>query len=216
MNKVGAVDAIFFDLDGTLTDPKEGITGCIQHALECLGEPVPPKDDLTWCIGPPLVDSFATLVGPERAQESVALYRERFSTLGLYENQVYTGIPEVLEQLSSRYPLYVASSKPLVFVEQILQHFSLDRFFAGTFGSGLDGTLQDKTELLAHALEHTSKTGETSLMIGDRFHDAAGAANNRMHFIGALYGYGSVEEFQSRGVERWVSRPEQLLDLVAL
>ena len=123
-----ALGAIFFDLDGTLTDPKEGITGCVQYALKQMGAPVPSKDELTWCIGPPLVGSFAKLVGADRAAEGVKWYRERFSTVGLFENALYERIPEVLRQLSERYPLYVASSKPLVFVDQILEHFGLDGF----------------------------------------------------------------------------------------
>ena len=91
-----ALGAIFFDLDGTLTDPKEGITGCVQYALEQMGAPVPSKDELTWCIGPPLLGSFAKLVGADRAAEGVTWYRERFSTVGLFENVVYEDIPEVL------------------------------------------------------------------------------------------------------------------------
>jgi phosphoglycolate phosphatase len=214
MQDTPVVEAIFFDLDGTLTDPKEGITGCIQHALERMGEPVPSKNDLTWCIGPPLVDSFSELVGPERAAEGVALYRQRFSSVGLFENEVYHGIPEVLMSLAGKYPLYVASSKPLVFVDRILAHFELAQLFVRTFGSGLDGTLQDKSELLAHALNETDQTGSKSLMIGDRRHDAIGAANNKMQFIGALYGYGSVDEFRSSGYEDWVEQPQELLELL--
>ena len=126
------IDAIFFDLDGTLTDPKEGITGCFQYALEQMDAPVPTTDELTWCIGPPLVESFTRLVGADRAAEGVGWYRERFSTVGLFENTLYGGIPEVLGPLSERYQLYVASSKPLVFVDQILEHFSLDGFFIRT------------------------------------------------------------------------------------
>lgn len=212
MQDARVVEAIFFDLDGTLTDPKEGITGCIQHALERMGEPVPSKDDLTWCIGPPLVDNFSELVGTERAAEGVALYRQRFSHVGLFENEVYHGIPEVLMSLADKYPLYVASSKPLVFVDRILEHFELAHFFVRTFGSGLNGTLQDKSELLAHALIETDQTGSKSVMIGDRRHDAIGAKNNGMSFIGALYGYGSADEFRSSGYEEWVEQPQELLE----
>jgi phosphoglycolate phosphatase len=214
MQKKPASQAIFFDLDGTLTDPKEGITGCIQHALAQMGEPVPSKDELTWCIGPPLVDNFSELVSPERAAEGVALYRERFGSVGLFENEVYRGIPDVLASLSDRYPLYVASSKPLVFVDRILEHFELDQFFVRTFGSGLDGTLQDKSELLAYALAQTELAGSGCVMIGDRRHDAIGAKNNGMSFIGALYGYGSADEFRSSGFERWVAEPVELLEML--
>lgn len=214
MQSRARVETIFFDLDGTLTDPKEGITGSIQYALMKLGETVPSQDELTWCIGPPLLDSFAQLAGAQRAQEGVDWYRERFSTRGKFENKVYAGIPEVLEVLSARYPLYVASSKPLVFVNQILQHFDLSQFFYQTFGSGLDGSLADKSKLLSHALRATGVTPEYSLMIGDRSHDAVGAKNNGLDFIGALYGYGSVAEYRASGFSRWAEAPADLVNLV--
>lgn len=214
MQNTGDVSAIFFDLDGTLTDPKEGITGCVQFALENMGETVPTKDELTWCIGPPLMENFTRLVGAERAGEAVGWYRQRFSTVGLFENKVYEGIPDVLRDLAGRVPLYVASSKPLVFVDQILQHFSLDGFFAQTFGSGLDGSLADKSELLSHALSQTGVDVSSALMIGDRRHDAVGARNNGMDFIGALYGYGDIEEYQASGFSRWAASPRDLLALI--
>ena len=112
-----ALGAIFFDLDGTLTDPKQGITRCVQYSPEKTGAPVPGRDELTSCIGPPLVENFTKLVGAARAAEVMRWYRQRFSTIGLFANAVYEGISEVLRQLSERYPLYVASSKPLVFVD---------------------------------------------------------------------------------------------------
>ena len=112
-----ALGVIFFDLDGTLTDPKQGITGCAQYAPEQIGPPVPSRDELTPCIGPPLVKNFTKLVGAARAAEGMRWYRQRFSTIGLFANAVYEGISEVLRQLSERYPLYVASSKPLAFVD---------------------------------------------------------------------------------------------------
>ena len=214
MQNTGDVSAVFFDLDGTLTDPKEGITGCVQFALKNMGETVPTKDELTWCIGPPLVENFTRLVWSGRAQEAVGWYRQRFSTIGLFENKVYEGIPEVLTDLAGRIPLYVAASKPSVFVDQILEHFGLDAFFAQTFGSGLDGSLADKSELLTHALSQTGVDARGALMIGDRLHDAAGARNNDMDFIGALYGYGDIEEYRASGYSRWVSSPRGLLDLI--
>ena len=207
---------IFFDLDGTLTDPKEGITGCIQYAMEKLGEPAPSKDELTWCIGPSLMYAFNTLVGPGRPAQAVEFYRQRFSTVGLFENVLYADIPHVLDTLKTAgHPLFVASSKPLVFVDRILKHFDLFDYFATTFGSNLDGSLSDKTELLAHALQTTGYAGADCLMIGDRMHDAQGAANNNMDFVGALYGYGSVEEYEKYGFSRWAERPVDLLRVIA-
>ena len=118
-----------------------------------------------------------------------------------------------MEELRSRrYLLFVASSKPRVFVERILQHFDLAKFFTAIYGSELDGRLQDKGELLAHALADQQLQGVDCVMIGDRQHDALGAANNGMGFIGVLYGFGSVEEFSAHGFSRWVELPGQLLD----
>ena len=140
------MDAIFFDLDGTLTDPKPGITRSIQYALQKLDHhTIPTEDELTWCIGPPLRASFAKILGADdHADRAVSLYRERFSDIGLYENGVYDGISEVLATLSqSGQRLFVATSKPHVFAERIVEHFGLRHHFEHVFGSELDGTLTD-------------------------------------------------------------------------
>ena len=163
------IDAIFFDLDGTLTDPKVGITRCIHHALGVFapatgaltpkekgfsmqepGVTPPDADDLTWCIGPPLLESFMTMLGDD-ALATVALnnYRARFSEVGLFENQLYDGVPEVLRWLSGRgVSLFVATSKPQVYVERIVEHFGLAAFFKGVFGPTLQGDCARKTDLL--------------------------------------------------------------------
>ena len=206
---------LFFDLDGTLTDPQQGITGCIRFAMQQLQIAPPAQEQLTWCIGPPLHESFVELVGEAKADAAVEFYRQRFSRIGLYENELYPGIPQLLEKLRSRgHLLFVASSKPQVFVERILQHFDLAKFFTAIYGSELDGRLQDKGELLAHALADQQLQGVDCVMIGDRQHDGLGAANNGMDFIGVLYGFGSVEEFSAHGFSRWVEQPGQLLDAV--
>ena len=206
---------LFFDLDGTLTDPQEGITGCIRFAMQQLRTEAPAQDQLTWCIGPPLRQSFVELVGEHRADAAVEFYRQRFATIGLYENELYPEIPQVLHELRSRgHSLYVASSKPRVFVERILQHFDLDQYFCAIYGSELDGRLQDKGELLKFALADQKLQSSDCIMIGDRYHDALGAANSGMDFIGVLYGFGSVEEFSANGFRRWVERPWELIDAV--
>lgn len=207
--------SLFFDLDGTLTDPKPGITGCIRHALAEMGRPVPSADELEWCIGPPLLASFVQLVGAQDAATGVALYRERFSDTGLYENAVYPGIEGVLEEARLRgSDLYVASSKPHVFVERILEHFGLRRYFGAVFGSELDGTRGDKVQLLRHALAESGVSGQGVVMIGDRGVDADGARENAMHFVGVLYGYGSVAELSAAGATRWVHQPGELIPIV--
>ena len=203
--------ALFFDLDGTLTDPKPGITGCIQFALERLDVPVPSKDELEWCIGPPLQENFTKLAGPDLAWRGVELYRERYGEVGLFENEVYDGIPDVLDALAaSGATLYVASSKTKVYVDRILDHFDLTRFFAAVYGSELDGTNTDKRDLLAVALAGSATAPHYATMIGDRAHDAIGAAHNAIDFLGVLYGYGSREELEDEGTTRFVTEPREL------
>jgi phosphoglycolate phosphatase len=209
------MSTIFFDLDGTLTDPKEGITRCIQYALKSLGVPVPPTEALLWCIGPPLQASFVQLLDGDEmsAGKAVSLYRERFTETGLYENALYDGIREVLCELQrAGDSLFVATSKPHVYAERIVRHFRLDGFFDTVFGSELDGTRADKSELLAYAIERTKTDVSTALMIGDRKHDMIGARSNGLTGIGVLYGYGSHEELQAAGAQQLVSSPDALLD----
>jgi len=209
--------ALFFDLDGTLTDPKPGITGCIQYALERLDLPVPSKDELEWCIGPPLQENFTKLAGPDLAWRGVELYRERYGEVGLFENEVYAGIPDVLDALASTDAvLHVASSKPKVYVDRILDHFDLTRFFAGVYGSELDGTNTDKRDLLAVALARTATAPHDATMIGDRAHDAIGAVHNAIDFLGVLYGYGSREELEDEGTTRFISDPFELTNALGI
>ncbi len=191
----------FFDLDGTLTDPKPGITRCIQYALERLGFPVPAEDDLVWCIGPPLHASMKKFVGTdELAHRAVELYRERFRDVGLYENEVYAGIEETLAKVAAGgRRLFVATSKPKVYADRIVEHFGLGRHFEHIFGSELDGTRTDKADLLAYALTEANVDPARAIMIGDRSHDVVGARKNGMKAIGVLYGYGSLAELMDAG-----------------
>ena len=212
------LDAIFFDLDGTLTDPKPGITRSIQYALQKLEHPaIPTEKELTWCIGPPLRASFVRLLGgDDSADHAVALYRERFSDIGLYENRVYDGIGEVLTALGSGgHRLFVATSKPHVYAERIIEHFSLRNYFERIFGSELDGTRVDKSDLLAYALQQTGVDPAKSLMIGDRSHDMTGAKNNGMQRIGVLYGYGSREELLEAGAQHVCATPDEILGCIS-
>jgi len=212
------LDAIFFDLDGTLTDPKPGITRSIQYALQKLDHPtIPTEDELTWCIGPPLRASFVRLLGADHsADHAVACYRERFSDVGLYENGVYDGIREVLALLGAAgHRLFVATSKPHVYAERIVAHFGLRDHFERVFGSELDGTRVDKSDLLAYALQETSVDPTRTVMIGDRSHDMVGARNNGIAGIGVLYGYGSRAELLEAGARQVCATPAAILDCVS-
>jgi len=208
------MSAIYFDLDGTLTDPKPGITGSIQYALQKLDLPVPSQDELTWCIGPPLRGSFVTMLGGEKlADLAVSFYRERFADVGLYENSLYPDIKDVLTTLGhSRRRMFVATSKPGIFAERIIDHFGLTGCFERVFGSELDGTRVHKTDLLAYALEAAGVNASQALMIGDRSHDMIGAKNNGMGAIGVLYGYGSEEELIGAGASHVCATPRAVLD----
>lgn len=153
--KMQMYNYILFDLDGTLTDPKLGITTCVQYALRKFGIEEPDRDKLAPFIGPPLLDSFREFYGfdEEMAEQAIAYYRERFSTIGLFENEVYPGIPQMLERLqkAGRH-LAVASSKPTVFVTQILEHFGILPYFEVIVGSELDGTRTKKEDVVEEAL----------------------------------------------------------------
>jgi phosphoglycolate phosphatase len=205
---------IYFDLDGTLTNPKPGITRSIQYALERLGQPVQSEDELTWCIGPPLHASLKKLVGSDAlADRALALYRERFADIGLFENETYHGIQETLSALAASHPrMFVATSKPAVYAERIIDHFGLRPYFEQVFGSELDGTRTDKTELLRHALETAKVDPARAIMIGDRSHDIVGARSNGMTAIGVLYGYGSEAELKGAGAHHICATHPNLLD----
>lgn len=191
---------ILFDLDGTLTDPQEGIINCIQYALDRLSVQSPPRETMKKYIGPSLWDSFMELLSTENrdeAFEAVKIYRERFSSEGMFENRVYDGIHTALNELtSSGYELYICTSKPEVFAEQIAEHFGLADFFTKIYGSRLDGTLVEKTDLIAHILACESLLPEETAMIGDRKYDIKGALNNRLSPFGVSYGFGSPEELK--------------------
>ncbi|MEL7046695.1 MAG: HAD-IA family hydrolase [Pseudomonadota bacterium] len=206
---------VFFDLDGTLTDPRVGIVRSIHYALETLGLEVPPDDDFTWCIGPPLLESLRRIVGDELAPQALKLYRERFADLGWCENELYTGVVEALQlltQTDSR--IYVATSKPQLFADRIIKHFKLDEYFLRVFGSELDGTRSDKRDLLKFALTEVGPV-DTAVMVGDREHDIIGARANGMASIGVTYGYGSRRELTSAGASRIVDAPAQLVPALA-
>jgi phosphoglycolate phosphatase len=207
------MDAAFFDLDGTLTDPKIGITRSIQYALQKLGFPVPSEDALVWCIGPPLHASMKKLVGSDQlADRAVELYRERFRDVGLYENKPYAGVKETLSRIANGgCRLFVATSKPKIYADRIIEHFDFQPHFDHVFGSELDGTRTDKAELLAFALVNTRVDPARAIMIGDRSYDVVGAKTNGMKSIGVLYGYGSLAELTAAGADHLCATPPDLV-----
>jgi phosphoglycolate phosphatase len=206
---------LLFDLDGTLTDPFRGITRCIAYALDALGRPSPAPEDLRWCIGPPLKESFEKLLGSKDDRVSgkaLAKYRERFSSIGLFENQVYPGIAEALGTLKGGgHTLYIVTSKPTSYADRIVVHFGLDEYFHRIYGSELDGKHSDKTSLILHVLRREAILPPETIMIGDREHDMLGARNNRIRGIGVLWGYGTREELQRSGALALAGAPGDLV-----
>jgi phosphoglycolate phosphatase len=198
---------VLFDLDGTLTDPAEGIVGCIRHALESLEAPVPPASLLTRCIGPPLRESFAKLLdqpGAAAVEEAVRRYRERFEASGMYENRVYPGVGELLERIAGMgWRAYVTTSKPTPYARRILDYFGLNGSFVAIYGSEMDGRLTRKADLLAHVLAAESLAAEDTVMVGDRAEDILGAHKHRLASVGVTYGYGSVQELREAGAT-WI------------
>jgi phosphoglycolate phosphatase len=215
---IESLHSILFDLDGTLTDPKEGITKCVEYALGKFGIEVEHPDLLIPYIGPPLYDSFIEIQGftAEAALQAVDYYRERYRTLGMFENSVIPGIPELLEKLRDMgFSLYVATSKPTVFAEEILRHYGLDGFFRFTAGSNLDGTRARKREVIQYVLEENSIPAAQALMIGDREHDIIGAAGCGVTSVGVLFGYGSEEELSAAGADYIAHTVEEAGDIIS-
>lgn len=206
-----------FDLDGTLTDPKVGITTCVQYALKEFGIEEPDPDKLEPFIGPPLKDSFMQFynMSEEQAEAAVAKYRERFQDVGLFENEVYRGIPQLLHTLQSKGVfLAVASSKPTVYVEKILEHFQIRQYFKVVVGSELDGTRVNKNEVIQEALNQLFDNQRVKkkevYMIGDRKFDVEGAKALKIECVGVTYGYGSMEELKAAKANYIVSSVEEL------
>lgn len=186
-------ETILFDLDGTLTDSKPGITRGVQHALAGMGITVEDADELTHFVGPPLAESFGRYYGfdAEQARQAIAIYRERFATIGIFENGVFPGIPMMLASLrEAGVTLAIASSKPTVYIERILEHFDLADSFAAVVGSNLDGTRIDKEDVIAHALTRLPGCDRgLVVMVGDREHDVFGARAHDIETIAVSYGY---------------------------
>ncbi|MEI7770708.1 MAG: HAD hydrolase-like protein [Chloroflexales bacterium] len=194
---------VLFDLDGTLTDPLEGIARCIRYALERLGRP-PLGDEVlrTW-IGPSLRDSLASVLDGDRAlvERGMALYRERYAPTGIFENRVYPGIPELLADLSAAGScVCLATSKPQIFAQRILEHFGVADHFTVIGGATLDTSRESKADVIAYVLgELPGEARSGAIMVGDREHDVIGARQHDLPTIGVAYGYGSRAELAAAG-----------------
>ena len=207
-----------FDLDGTLTDPGEGITRSVQYALDKFGIHVEDRKQLFCFIGPPLHESFEVYYGFSRsdAMKAVDYYREYYAVKGIFENLVYDGIPEALVNLrDSGVRICLATSKPEVFAKQILEHFGLDGYFTAVAGSEMDGTRTKKAEVVERALGLLGNpdTGDC-VMIGDREHDVLGGAAHGLDTIGVLFGYGSRDELERAGATHIAAKPIDIVNII--
>ena len=213
------IDTLFFDLDGTLTDNYAGISACIVHALTRLGvDEIPDEGELRACVGPPLRSSFSRFLAtgePERIEQAIGHYRERFEATGWQENAPYPGIGEALRTLANRsFRLFVCTAKPQRYAERIVAHFELSRYFESVYGPDLGGAMDDKRKLLGRALVERGIDRGRAVMIGDRAQDMQAARAAGMTGLGVLYGYGSTEELLESGAAALCESVAQLPDAI--
>ena len=214
---------VLFDLDGTLTDSAAGIQRSTREALRRLNaedggnRPIPAESELGWIVGPPLRESFATLAGEESVDRMLALYRERYDAIGMFENEVYDGVPAALDQLRARGDrLFVATSKREADAQRIVEHFGLDAYFDGVYGAQSDGRGADKGEVIAAAIAGARlEAAPRIVMIGDRRYDALGARAVGIPAIGALWGYGDRAELTEAGADPIIASPRDIPAAVA-
>lgn len=209
-------DTLLFDLDGTLTDSTEGIVRCLEYALERMGFDIP--EDKNKFLGPPLYRSFAEFCGmnEEQVNEAVRIFRERYSTVGLFENRVYEGVPEMLKRLrDGGKRIMVATSKPEVYAVRIFDRFGLSQFFEIVGGANINGTRNDKDEVIEYVLEKAGISDRSSvLMIGDRRQDVIGAHKTGLKCMGILWGFGSIEELTEAEADFISETPEKAADML--
>ena len=209
---------LFFDLDGTLTDPGEGITNSVAYALERFGISVSDRSTLYPFIGPPLIESFMQFYSFSHsdAERAVSYYREYFKDKGIFENKPYDGIHDTLHELcNSGKRLIVATSKPEPFAKRILDHFDLAQYFEYVAGASFDEKRAEKWDVIRYAID-TCRLNNTAeaVMIGDRKHDVMGAQKNNMDAIGVLWGFGSLDELSTAGANHLVKSQEELIALL--
>lgn len=211
--------SILFDLDGTLTDAAPGITNSVKYALSKFG--IHETDDKKFrkFLGPPLISSFMEFYGfsKEKAQKAVEYYREYFVPHGIFENEVYSGIPKLLQKLKADgKTLIIATSKPETFAVQIAEHFEIDSYFDLIAGSNLDNTRSKKAQVIEYALETLGILDRAhAVMIGDREHDIKGAKKTGLRSIGVLYGYASPGELENAGADFTANSPEELYTIIS-
>lgn len=209
-------DTIMFDLDGTLTDPKEGITKCVQYALSKMGIEEKNPDSLLCFIGPTLVASFMKYYAMDEkdAHKALGFYRDRFTDVGMFENKVIDGIPHMLEKLKrDGKTLLVATSKPRVYAEKILEHFNLAKYFESVSGPELNETTNTKDEIISGLL---TKFNRNPVMVGDREQDVVAAHICGIPCVGVRFGYAEKNELENASADKIVSSAEELYEFLTM
>jgi len=214
--------AVLFDLDGTLTDSAAGIQRSTREALRRLNaedggaRPIPAESELGWIVGPPLRESFAKLAGDENADRMLEFYRERYDTIGIFENKVYDGVAAALDHLRARGDrLFVATSKRRADAQRVVAHFGLDHYFDGVYGANSDGRGAEKSTVLPAAIAGARlEAAQRIVMIGDRRYDALGARAVGIPAIGALWGYGDRAELTEAGADPIIASPREIPNAV--
>lgn len=212
---------ILIDLDGTLTDPKVGITTCARYGLAKVGHPIADDVNIDWIIGPPLKASLAKILNvaleDALAEQALLGYRERFSVTGLFENQVYEGVAQTLQILKNQgFQLFVATAKPTIYAKQILEHFHLAQYFKVIYGSELSGERTNKGDLIAYILQQEQLKPSECMMVGDREYDILGARRNGIETIAVTYGYGSTEELAQAQPKAQIESFADLMPLLSI
>ena len=207
--------AIFFDLDGTLTDSGEGIMNCAELGLRHFGLPVPSREKMRVFVGPPLDQTFIRFGVPaDKTQEAIDVFRSRYRTVGKFENFPYPGIREALQTLQEQgHRLFVATSKPEVLAKEVLEHFDLARYFEQIAGATLDGSRSHKADVITYLLGLTGDVGQT-VMVGDTAFDVLGAAEHGIPTLGVSWGYGEVADMQKAGAISIAHTVEEMVDLI--
>lgn len=210
---------ILIDLDGTLTDPKVGITTSARYGLAKVGHPIAESENIDWIIGPPLKASLAKIlnvsVDDDLAEQALLGYRERFAVTGLFENEVFENVAETLKQLQKQgYRLFLATAKPEIYAKRILEHFNLLQYFEYPYGSELTGERTNKGDLIEYILQQEKLDPKECLMIGDREHDILGARRNGIETIAVENGYGSKAELDEAQPKARIQQFSQITQLL--
>lgn len=220
-NLFSHIHTLLLDLDGTLTDPKVGITTSVRYALDKLGYSLSEETNIDWVIGPPLKASLAQILNIDihdpLVEHALTAYRERFAHIGLYENELYPHVQNTLSQLQqANYRIFLATAKPTIYAKRILEHFKIADYFTGIYGSELTGERTNKSELVQYIIQQENLSPQHCVMVGDRKYDILAAQNNKMLSIAVSYGYGQADELIHSKPTAYIDDFKQLLNFFTM